>query len=74
MKSEIINLGTGKGFSVLEIINQFEILIKRKLPYKFKAKRSDAPELIANNQKAKQLLNWEIKNNLEEICKDTLGG
>ena len=73
MKSEIINLGTGKGFSVLEIINQFETLIKRKLPYKFKPKRSgDAPELIANNQKAKQLLNWEIKNNLEEICKDTL--
>ena len=73
MKSEIINLGTGKGFSVLEIINQFETLIKRKLPYKFKPKRlGDAPELIANNQKAKQLLNWEIKNNLEEICKDTL--
>ncbi len=73
IKHEIINLGTGIGFSVLEIKNEFEAIIKKQIPFKFKPRRlGDAPELIADNKKAKILLKWYIKNNLHDICKDTI--
>tara|TARA_B110000503_G_scaffold104097_1_gene155339 strand:- start:2865 stop:3863 length:999 start_codon:yes stop_codon:yes gene_type:complete len=73
IKSETINLGTGIGYSVLEIINQFEKTIQTKIPFIIEPKRSgDVGELVANNTKAFNLLEWGINNGLQEICEDTL--
>ena len=73
IKSEIINLGTGVGFSVLEIIKEFENTIQKTIPFEIKKRRpGDVAELVADNKKAKLLLNWETSNSLHDICKDTI--
>ena len=73
IKSETINLGTGIGYSVLEIISEFEKTIKSLIPFKIKPRRpGDVPELIADNNKAKLLLDWKITNTLSDICEDTI--
>lgn len=66
-----INIGTGLGFSVLEILNTFERINKKKIPYVFHKRRDgDNPILIAKNELAKKFLKWEHKKNLEDMCKD----
>lgn len=73
IKSEVINLGTGIGFSVLEIIKEFENTIQKTIPFEIKPRRSgDVAELIADNKKANRLLEWKITNSLHDICKDTV--
>ena len=68
----ICNLGTGKGYSVLEVIKAFEKTSKAKVPYKITSRRSgDVAELYANPSKAKELLNWEAKRDIEQMCKDS---
>ncbi len=58
-----INLGTGQGFSVLDIINTAEKVCNDKISYEITNRREgDPPILIANNTKAKKLLNWELKH------------
>lgn len=72
-KNQIINLGTGIGYSVLEIIKEFEKVIEKTIPFKIKTRRiGDAAIVVADNKKAKSLLKWNIKNNLSDICKDTI--
>lgn len=68
------NLGSSKGFSVLEIIKAVEKLSGEKLKYKFAKKRPDEPScLVADNSKAIKELNWSIKyTNIEEILKTSL--
>ena len=66
-----INLGTGKGTSVLELINAFESVNNVKIPYVFSERRcGDLPEIIADNKKAIEVLNWIPKRNLYDMCKD----
>lgn len=66
-----LNLGTGKGTSVLEIISIFEKVNNIKLPYIFTDRREgDVAVCVADNKLAKSLLNWEPKKSLEEMCKD----
>ena len=73
IKNETINLGTGVGYSVLEIINEFEKTIKAKVPFTIKPRRfGDVGELVADNKKAFNLLEWKINNGLQEICEDTI--
>jgi len=73
IKNETINLGTGIGYSVLEIINEFEKTIKTKVPFTIKPRRfGDVGELVADNKKAFNLLEWKINNGLQEICEDTI--
>ena len=73
IKYEIINLGTGSGFSVLEIVKEFESIIKKPIAFKIKPRRAgDAPTIVADNKKARSILQWEIKNNLDDMCKDTI--
>ena len=73
IKHEIINLGTGIGFSVLEILTEFKKILKKPIPFKFKPRRNgDIATLIADNKKAKLMLKWDIKNDLNQICKDTV--
>lgn len=72
-KSQIINLnlGTGKGCSVLKLVETFEKVNGVKIPYKFAPRRiGDHEFVVSDNYKAKKLLNWEPKKSIEEMCKD----
>ena len=66
-----LNLGTGKGISVLELIRTFEEVNKVEIPYLFADKRKgDFGMVVANNSLAKELLNWYPKKSVEDMCRD----
>lgn len=68
---ETINLGTGIGYSVLDLINTFEEVNLVKIPYIIVGRREgDIAESIADATKAKKLLNWQAKYNLKDMCED----
>ena len=68
-----LNIGTGKGRSILEIINQFNNIEKGILKYDFAEKRlGDYPIVVADNKLALKLLNWFPKRSLIDMCKDTM--
>tara|TARA_A100001388_G_scaffold274238_1_gene257517 strand:+ start:756 stop:1799 length:1044 start_codon:yes stop_codon:yes gene_type:complete len=72
-KSQIINLniGSGNGSTVLEIVNIFKNEMKLNIKYKFVDRRKgDNPYLVADNSLAKKILNWSPKKNLIDISKD----
>jgi len=67
-----INLGTGKGYSVLEMLQTFEKVSGREVPYKVVDRRAgDAAQCYANPQKAADLLGWSAKRSLDDMCKST---
>lgn len=72
-KSHIINLGTNKGTSVLEIIKSTERVTGRKVNYDFAPRRAGDPSIvIATNDLAKELLGWEPKyTDIDEIIRTT---
>tara|TARA_A100001388_G_scaffold277140_1_gene267032 strand:+ start:1374 stop:2420 length:1047 start_codon:yes stop_codon:yes gene_type:complete len=66
-----INLGTGKGTSVLDLIKTYEKVNKIKIPLNFVDRRKgDVAFLVADNSLAKSLLNWQPRMNLAEMCLD----
>lgn len=66
-KFEVFNLGTGRGTSVLEVINTFESVTQKELNYSFGDKRSgDVEAIYANTEKANQLLQWTASTPLSE--------
>lgn len=66
-KVETFNLGTGTGSSVLEVINAFEKVSGKKLPYKIVGRREgDVISAYANTDKANQVLGWKAELSLEE--------
>ena len=66
-----LNIGTGKGVSILELIKQFQDTNKVEIPYIFSNRREgDVASLVADNSKAKQVLNWSPTRNLQQMCKD----
>ena len=66
-KVETFNLGTGKGSSVLEVINAFEKVSGKKLPYKIVGRREgDVITAFANTEKASKILGWKTQYNLEQ--------
>ncbi len=68
---EIFNIGTGRAYSVLEIVNTFEKETGIKINYSFGPRRAgDIPVSYANVDKAKNVLHWEAKRNLNAMCKD----
>ena len=68
----ICNLGTGKGYSVLEVIQSFEKASGKKIAYKIVDRRSgDIAVCYANPKKANELLNWKAKRDIEQMCKDS---
>ena len=72
-KSQYINLniGTGKGTSVLELVNTFQKINHCYIPYEFVERRpGDIESVIANNHLAKTILDWEPIRNIEEMCED----
>ena len=65
---EIFNLGTGNGYTVLEVINTFEKVSEQKLNYTIAGRRpGDIIGIFANNEKAKQVLGWTPAYNLEDM-------
>ena len=66
---QAINLGTGKGYSVLEMVQALEKASGREVPYKIVARRAgDVAACYADPKKASELLNWRAKRTLEEMC------
>ncbi len=68
----IYNLGTGIGYSVLDIVKAFEKANDIKIPYVIKDRRpGDIAICYANPSKAKEELGWEAQYDLERMCKDS---
>ena len=66
-----LNIGTGKGTSVLELVNIFAKVNNVEIQYKFTSRREgDFAVVIADNTKAKELLNWSPSRSLEVMCRD----
>lgn len=69
---EPINLGTGNGTSVLEIITSFESVSQRAIPYQISPRRAgDIATVFANAEKAQRLLGWTTQRNLSTMIEDT---
>lgn len=67
-KSGTFNLGSCQGFSVLEVIRMAEKVTGQNIPIRNVARRAgDPPHLVASCQKAKEILGWQPKQDLEEI-------
>jgi len=67
-----INLGTGKGTSVLDLVAAFTKVSKQPIPYQFAARRAgDIASCYASADKARDLLGWEAKLSITEMCQDT---
>ena len=68
---DIFNLGTGKGYSVLDIVNAFEEANNVKVPYVIADRRAgDIAECYADSSKAEKVLGWHAENDLRKMCKD----
>jgi UDP-glucose 4-epimerase len=69
---QAVNLGTGNGYSVLEVIEAFERASGATIPYEIVARRpGDIATCFADASKAKALLNWEARRSLREMCADS---
>ena len=67
-----INLGTGKGTSVLELISTFSKVSGQAVPYQFASRRAgDIASCYASADKAKELLGWEAKLSITDMCQDS---
>ena len=69
--TEVFNLGTGMGYSVLEVIKMFEHTTGIEVPFNFVPRRKgDIPECYADVTKAKKLLGWSSRKTLTDMCAD----
>lgn len=68
----IINLATGNGYSVLEVVKAFEEASGRKVPYKIVGRREgDIAKCFADATMAYKLLGWKAENGIKEMCEDS---
>ena len=68
----IYNLGTGNGYSVLDMVKGFEKATGKKVPYKIAPRRpGDIATCYADPKKAKEELNWEATKGIDDMCKDS---
>ena len=66
-----LNIGTGIGSSVLELVRIFERVNKIKVPFQFTNRRDgDAAIVVADNSLVKNILNWKPVKNIEDMCRD----
>lgn len=69
---EVVNLGTGVGYSVLDMVKAFEEASGVKIPYKIAPRRAgDIATCYADPEKATKVLGWRAEKNLSDMCKDT---
>jgi len=67
-----VNLGTGEGYSVLEMVAAFERASGKKIPYEIAPRRSgDIAVCYADPHYAKEVLGWEAERGIDEMCQDT---
>ena len=70
--ADAVNLGTGKGTSVLEIVNAFEKASGQKINYVIAPRRAgDIATCYADTGKAKKVFGWEAKYDIDKMCKDS---
>ena len=70
--AEAVNLGTGQGTSVLEIVHAFERASGRPVPYRIADRRpGDIASCYADTHKAAKMLNWHATRNIDDMCRDT---
>ncbi len=68
----IYNLGTGRGYSVLEVLHAYEKACEKTLPYEIKPRRAgDSAVCYAESSKAKKELGWSASRGIEEMCADS---
>ncbi len=66
-----LNVGTGIGTSVLELVNKFMEVNNCRIPYKYSQKRlGDLPFVVAENKLITSILEWRPKRNIEQMCRD----
>lgn len=66
------NLGTGNGFSVLQLVNAFAKASGKEIPYKIVGRRAgDVAQCYADPSKANKELNWKAEKTLDEMCEDS---
>lgn len=69
---QVFNLGTGVGYSVLDIVKAFSKTYGKELPYKIAPRRpGDLAVCYSDPSKAKEVLGWEAKRGIEEMCEDS---
>ena len=69
---DIINLGTGTGYSVLDMVKAFSKACGKEIPYEIKPRRAgDIDMCYADPTKAARVLGWKAKRGLDEMCRDT---
>ena len=69
---DIINLGTGVGYSVLDMVKAFSKACKKELPYEIKPRRDgDIAMCYADPAKALKVLGWKAERGLDEMCEDS---
>lgn len=69
---EAYNLGTGVGYSVLDVVNNFEKATGQKVPYEIVGRRpGDVAECYADPSKAEKMLGWKAEKSLEDMCRDS---
>lgn len=68
---EIINLATGNGYSVLDVLHAFEKACGKKIPYKIEERRAgDIDKCFADPSYAKKVIGWKAQNGIDEMCQD----
>lgn len=69
--SEVFNIGTGVGYSVLDMVKAFEKSNDLKIPYVIAKRRAgDIDICYADSSKAEKILGWKAEKNLEDMCRD----
>ena len=69
---EFFNIGTGNGYSVLDVVNAYERVTGATVSYKISERRpGDIDECYADPTKAEELLGWRAEKTLEDMCKDS---
>ena len=72
-KSEIFNVGTGKGYSVLQILKVFQKVLNKKIPFKFVNRRKGDPAMIyCTPTKIKKVLKWKPAYSLLDMCQHAI--
>ncbi len=67
--AEAINLGTGRGYSVLDVVKTYERVSGVRIPYKIAPRRhGDIAECYADSAKARRLLGWRAERTLDDMC------
>jgi UDP-glucose 4-epimerase len=68
----IVNLGTGTGYSVLDVVKAFEKASGKEIPYRLVDRRAgDIAKCYADPSFAKEVLGWEAERSLEKMCIDS---